>query len=264
MRRRTTALTGAVLTGLTAAVGPGWAAPAAADEPGFSVTVDAPAKFTAGGNAKSVTAVVTSQNRQCRKVRWALLVHTAINPDQLKVTRIEEERAFPVQTRTEGVTTRIVDERVDPGTLCRGRTVTGRWQIEFDGPDADDVQFEAQAFDVRDRLLSTGGAATEVTGGDRPEPTGEPSAEPSEGAGAVAPEGNAGAAPPAGAGDADEVDAALAAEETSLLGPGLIVGGVFVFLGLLMLLRIRSRARAARRREEMIPTGFYTMPGSPR
>ena len=50
------------------------------------------------------------------------------------------------------------------------------------------------------------------------------------------------------------------ADESNLLGPGLIIGGVFVFLGLLLLLRLRARTREARRQAGAMPTGFYTMP----
>ncbi|WP_328477034.1 hypothetical protein OHA21_23480 [Actinoplanes sp. NBC_00393] len=258
--RGVTALTGALLAG--AAVSTAWQAPAFADQPGFSVAVDAPDEFTAAGQAKTITAVVTSQNRQCRKVRWALLVHSGIDPGQLKVTRVEEEREFRVQTRTEGDTTQFVDEALDPGVLCRGRTVTGRWQVEFDGPAGGAVQFEAQAFDVRDRLLSTGGAAAEVEGDEEAQPV------PSEEATAEPPAAGAEAGPPADTPAAPEAeqagDTALASQESSLLGPGLIVGGVFVFLGVLLLARLRARAREARRRAQALPTGFYTMPGAPR
>lgn len=266
MRNRIAALTGAMLAG--AVVSTPWEAPAVADEPGFSVRVEAPDAFTAGKNTRTVTAVVTSQNRQCRKVRWALLVHTGIAPEQIEVTRIEEEREFPVSSSTVEITTRFLDDRLDPGLLCRGRTVTGRWEIAFDGPDAGGVQFEAQAFDVRDRLLSAGGAGAEVESG---EPVAEDPSEEAAPPAAEEPEEDPGetGAPPAAAGNdgADErqgADTALASQESSLLGTGLIVGGVFVFLGLLLLLRIRARARQARESAEVLPTGFYTMPGTPR
>ncbi|MFC7530679.1 hypothetical protein [Actinoplanes sp. GCM10030250] len=266
MRHRVTVLTGVVLTGLTGAVvNPVWGSPAVADEPGFSVAVDAPDEFAVGGNAKTITAVVTSQNRQCRKVRWALLVHTSIDRKQFEVTRVEQEREFAVGTRTEGITTRFLDEAVDPGVLCRGRTVTGNWQIEFDGPDADEVQFEVQAFDVRDRLLTAGGAAAEVTGGKEPSESAAPSAPSAPEAG----DSEEDAAPPAAAGNGgtagrDGTEKALASEDSALLGPGLIVGGVFVFLGVGLLLRIRARASKARRQAEALPTGFYSMPGARR
>jgi hypothetical protein len=269
MRHRVAALASAVLAG--AMVNAAWATPAGADQPGFSVTVDAPDEFTAAGAAKTVTAVVTSENRQCRKVRWALLVHTGGGPGQVKVTRVEQERAFRVITTTEGNTTRIVDEALDPGLLCRGRTVTGTWLIEFDGPDGGAVQFEAQAFDVRDRLLSAGGAATEVDGegGATAEPATPEDKEPEDKEPEDKEPEDAEQAAPADPGRGDppatqETGTALVSEESTLLGPGLIVGGIFVFLGVLLLLRIRSRAAQARRREQALPTGFYTMPGAPR
>ncbi|MEU4423482.1 hypothetical protein AB0F81_22880 [Actinoplanes sp. NPDC024001] len=256
MRHRVTVLTTAVLAGAT--MNTLAATPAAADEPGFSVSVQAPDEFTVGEAGQTVTAVVTSQNRQCRKVRWSLLVHGGIDADQLRVSRIEDDPDFRFRTLTEGDSVRFVDEALDPGLLCRGRTVTGRWQIEFDGPDGGEIQFEAQAFDVRDRLLSTGGAAAEVDGGRQAAPEPAPSAAEEE------EDEKDQAAPPAAPESDGPVPGALASQESSLLGPGLIVGGVFVFLGVILLARLRARARAARRRAQALPTGFYTMPGAPR
>src|SRR5690349_2096548 len=98
MRHFVTAF-GAVLAGaiLSTAI----EAPARADVPGFSVRVTAPGDFTAGEAAKTVTAVVTSENRRCRKVRWALLVHSGLDDDQLKVIRVEEDGEFATTSSTE-------------------------------------------------------------------------------------------------------------------------------------------------------------------
>ncbi|GAA4586873.1 hypothetical protein BJY16_008049 [Actinoplanes octamycinicus] len=261
--RHSTALLWAVLAG-SALGAAGTTAPAAADVPGFGVRLTAPATFKSGGNTKTLTAVVTSDQRACRKVRFSLVVRAGSVPlDRIRVTRFEDSGEFPTQLRVDGDTATLVDERLDPGTLCRNRTVTGRWQVGFSGRDGGEVRFEVQAFDERDTLLSAGGAGTEVTGqvatssptpsktSASPEPTetGEETEAPadSEPTGDPTPTRTAGALAPA-------------SEDSNLLGPGLIVGGVFFFLGLLLLLRLRARTRAARQRAETLPTGFYTMP----
>ncbi|GIE36515.1 hypothetical protein Ait01nite_095600 [Actinoplanes italicus] len=258
MRHRIIALAGAIVAG-TALNAVAWASPAAAEVPGFEVRVSAPERFTAGRSAATVTAVVTSENRRCRKVRWVLLVRTPVGADQLRVTRVEDNGEFATDTSTEGDTTTITDEALDPGTLCRGRTVTGRWQIGFEGPDGGDVRFEARAFDAEQTLLTTAGATATVRG----ERGASPSAEPSEEAGEDAAEEEEAPAEETGPvipADSDEPEAALVAEESTLLGPGLIVGGICVFLGVLLLVRLRARARTVRIEAETLPTGFYRMP----
>ncbi|MDI6101133.1 hypothetical protein QLQ12_21190 [Actinoplanes sp. NEAU-A12] len=262
MRHRITALIGVVVAG-TVLSSLAWTAPAAADVPGFSVRVTAPGTITAGQPAATVTAVATSENRQCRKVRWVLLVRSGSDAGQLRVIRVEDDGPFAVDTSTEGNTTTIVDRALDPGTLCRGRTVTGRWQVAAEDSTGGQVQFEARAFDAEETLLTAAGATTTVRG-DR---TASPSASPS---GKATPEkttpaGNAGRRTGAVIADSsDETETALVANETTLLGPGLIVGGICVFLGVLLLIRLRSRARLAQIEEQAMPTGFYRMPGSSR
>ncbi|WP_433825415.1 hypothetical protein ACQP2E_25260 [Actinoplanes sp. CA-015351] len=259
--RHSTALFGAVLAGVVLSMT--LEAPAGADEPGFSVRVTAPEEFTTGESAKTVTAVVTSENRRCRKVRWALLVHSGLQDDQLAVVRVEDDGEFRTSTSTSGITTTFLDDQLDPGTLCRGRTVTGRWQVAFTGPDAGQVQFEAQAFDAQGTLLTAGGASVQVESDEEPAPSPSPSPSPSAEA-EPEPAGETdetSETPAAGSGDESrDAEAALVSEDSFLLGPGLIVGGVFVFLGVLLLLRIRSRSRSARQESQRVPTGFYTMP----
>ncbi|MFC4072730.1 hypothetical protein [Actinoplanes subglobosus] len=262
MRHRIAALAGAVVAGavLNALA---WVAPAAADVPGFSVRVTAPDRFTAARSAETLTAVVTSESRRCRKVRWVLLVRSQIDAGQLRVTRVEEAGEFDTDTSTEGETTTFVDEELDPGTLCRGRTVTGRWQVAFAGPDGGDVQFEAQAFDEQNTLLTRAAVGSTVRGRQAASPSPSPSESPAEeededaGAGDSADDENTGAViDPTG----EDTEAALVADQTSLLGPGLIVGGICVFLGVLLLVRLRTRAREVRIQEQTLPTGFYRMP----
>ncbi|WP_229074073.1 hypothetical protein [Actinoplanes sp. DH11] len=246
-------------------------APATADVPGFAVRVTGPEEFAAGRSAPDVTAVVTSESRRCRKVRWALLVHSELPADQLRVVRVEQDGVFGTSTSTEGITTTVLDDAPDPGTLCRGRTVTGRWQIAFTGPDAGPVRFEARAFDAQGTLLTAGGLTTRVGGDPESPPSPSPSASSADASPSPSAEdaGEDAAGGPVAPADRDEEPAeaqetALVSEDSFLLGPGLIVGGILVFLGILLLLRIRARSRAARERAQQLPTGFYTMPGSPR
>jgi hypothetical protein len=261
MRHRITVLACAVVAGavLNALA---WVAPAAAEVPGFSVRVTAPDRFTAARAAQTVTAVVTSESRRCRKVRWVLLVRSPVDAGQLRVTRVEDDGEFDTSTSADGDTTTIIDEALDPGTLCRGRTVTGRWQVAFDGPDGGDVRFEAQAFDDQETLLTRAVVSSTVRGRQAATPSAEPSESPAgededagDGGDAGDEDDRAAIAPPS-----DETQTALVADETSLLGPGLIVGGICVFLGVLLLLRLRSRSRVARIEEQTLPTGFYRMP----
>lgn len=274
MRHRITALAGAVVAGAVLHVlAP--VTPAAAEVPGFSVRVTAPDRFTVTRPAQTVTAVVTSESARCRKVRWVLVVRTPVDAGQMQVTRVEEDGEFDTSTSTDGDTTTIIDEALDPGTLCRGRTVTGRWQISFDGPDGGGVRFEVRAFDQQETLLSAAAVSAEIRGGRTADPSPSPSESPAaedrdeddEDTGEAADTGTAGdqekkkgaviAAPPG-----DDAETALVADQTSLLGPGLIVGGICVFLGVLLLmrLRMRSRDRTAPIEEPAMPTGFYGMP----
>ncbi|WP_430784282.1 hypothetical protein [Actinoplanes sp. G11-F43] len=265
MRHRITALCGAVVAGAVSSAVP-FAAPASADERGFSVRVSTPGEFRAGGDAGTVTAVVTSENRRCRKVRFVLLMRTRIDPGQARVVRVEETGPFATTNETQGNTTTFVDNELDPGTSCRGRTVTGRWQVAFGGPDGGDVRFEVQAFDERNTLLSAGGAITPVEGGREAEPSPTPTREPEpdeeETEEAAPVEADAEETRPPLAAQTEETDAALIANETSLLGPGLVAGGICVFLGVMILLRLRTRTRQAVIAEQTTPTGFYSMPRS--
>jgi hypothetical protein len=254
-----TAALGAVLAGVVLSITAEM--PAQADEPGFSVRVTAPDDFTTGEAAQTVTAVATSDNRRCRKVRWALLVHSGLEEDQLKVVRVEEDGEFRSTRSTEGITTTFLDDQVDPGTLCRGRTVTGRWQVSFEGPDAGQVQFEARAFDAQDTLLTAAGATTQVESDEEPPPSPSPSVTREEQAPAGEQAEDQTEAPAQQQNrESGDPQAALVSEDSFLLGPGLIVGGIFVFLGVLLLLRIRSRSRSARLEAQQLPTGFYRMP----
>jgi hypothetical protein len=183
-----------------------------------------------------------------------LLRVDGLDLDQVRVDRVENDGSFPLQVRTDGDTARLTDVRLDPGRLCADRTVTARYRVAVDD-DAPEgrVTFRAQAFDATTRLLQEAGASSRVIG-ERAEPTpSSPSPSPSEsedaGDEAAVDEDESAEPVPAPAATGDDLAADRAASEggvPSLLGPGLIVGAVLVFLGVGLLLRLRMRNRARR------------------
>jgi hypothetical protein len=238
-----------------------WAGPARAAE-GFSVRLgQAPATFTIGKAAKSLTAVAsTDRERRCHRVRWSLTIRTdGVSLDQIRVNRIENGRAFRVRAQLGNDAVRVTDAQADPGQLCRGRTVTGRWDIAFTGPDSGTVSFEARALEggrelaataLTSRVITPVAATTGPTSPVATDPAGEQTA------------GDGVADTP---GERESASAALnpAAGTPSVLGPGLIIGAALVFLGVALLLRIRTRNRrdpAWQAKTQVLPTGFYSMP----
>ncbi|GIF04156.1 hypothetical protein [Actinoplanes siamensis] len=260
--RHLTALLWATLAGAALGV-TGGTASALADVPGFGVRVAAPATVKAGGTTKTLTAVATSEQRRCQKVRWTLVVRGGDVPlDRIRVTRFEDTGEFPTQVSIDGDTATVVDRQLDPGSLCRGRTVTGRWRIGVAGRDGGQVRFEVRAVDVAGTVLGSGAAASEVTG---VVATSSPSPRPSRTSASPEPTEEEELATAGPGIPTNETTSAAAltpasSNDSNLLGPGLIAGGVFFFLGLVLLLRLRARTREARRRERTAPTGFYTMP----
>jgi hypothetical protein len=239
------------------------ATPAGAEVQGFDVKMtDVPRTFSAGAGPVTVTAVAsTSVGRVCQKVRWSMVMQVdGVDFDQVRVQRVEESGSFPLQVQADGDTARLTDTRLDPGALCVGRTVTARYQVSFDDDATNgEVRFQAEVFDVRQRLLEKGSATSQVVNGDaaKPAPTkeAEPSPEPSA---TASPDGDAGARDsevdqPQ---DRDEepavspTDTSIAAVpagnggSTNLLGVGLIIGALLIFMGVGLLLRMRTRTRA--------------------
>jgi hypothetical protein len=244
--RAAAVLTTAVAMATVVLAGP---APARAAVDGFDVTItELPARFTAGADARTVTVVAsTDAGRNCEKVRWSMLLEVdGVELDQIRVDRVEEDGSFPLQVQAQGDTARLTDVRLDPGRLCPGRTVTARYQIAVDDAAADGrVTFQAQAFDSGDRLLEEASATSRVVG---EAGAASPSPTPSESAAAeeAEEEGTGGAATSAPAAPGDGLAADPASGEggvPSLLGPGLVVGAVLVFLGVSLLLRLRLRNR---------------------
>src|SRR4051812_12142340 len=133
------------------------ATPAAAAD-GFRVTIgQAPATFTNGQQARTVTAsVATDRQRRCVKVRWALVITTdGVSLDQVRVNRVENGQSFPVRVQLGADAARITDVQADPGQLCRNRADRAQWGISFTGPDDGRVTFAAHALDLTGRELAS-------------------------------------------------------------------------------------------------------------
>jgi hypothetical protein len=237
-------------------------APAQAAVEGFKVTItQLPDEFEAGAKARTVEVVASTDNEgRCRKVRWSMVLKVdGVDLDQVKVSRVEENDDFPLQVQTDGDTARLTDVRLDPGSLCRGKTVTARYRVAFDDDADGEVTFRAQAFDAATRLLEEASATSRVAG-ERAEPSPSPaeseSPAPEEPPAADQESAEAGPSPAGpGGGDLAVNPASSEGGVPSLLGPGLIVGALLVFAGVGLLLRIRMRGRAPK--HQQMPTGFY-------
>ncbi|WP_433130995.1 hypothetical protein ACQPWW_09070 [Micromonospora sp. CA-240977] len=242
---------GALVAGVTGAVLT-LAAPAQA---AFATEMSGlPARFTAGDQVRTISAVVSQTDRRggCVKVRWSMVLSVrGIRLDQVKMDRVEETGDFPVEIRTEGDVARLTDRQFDPGTLCPGRTVTARYRVAFAEDVAEGrVTLAAEAYDANARLLarqtatrSVRGAGATPTGTPKPSATPAPPSDPAsvpveEDTSAAEPVGDypADAAPPAGrpvsqAGGFGVVQAAF------------LLGGLLLFLGMGLLLRLRHLTR---------------------
>jgi hypothetical protein len=249
-----------------------WAAPAQADTPGFAVKItSAPDTFTVGEDARTVSAVVSTDRpdlRRCLKVRWALVVSTqGVSLDQIKVNRVENGQSVPVRADLQEDSARVVDAQLDPGQLCRNQTVTAKWTVSFTGPDNGSVTLAARALSQQGRLLASADVSSRVVTAVANKPSTSPStsASPSPSSTFTPEPTKAAVVAPL---ESSSVDPAALAKNTSglnVLLPGLIVGAVLVFVGIALLLRLRSRNRRNgpagwHQDTQMLPTGFYNMP----
>ncbi len=235
MRRTAAVVVGSLMVlgaGVLAAPGTAMAAR------GFDVQItELPGAFTAGQTPSNVTVVAsTDQGRRCQKVRWSMVVRVdGVTLDKVRVNRVEETRSVPLSVQTQGDTARLTDATLDSGELCRGRTVTARYQIAFTEGAADGrVTLQAQALGRNQQLLQQASATLDVladgaSASPSPSESDDPSAAPS-------------AAPRPSTGAVAAVPSSSSAGSTSLLGVGLIVGGILIFLGVGLLLRMRGRA----------------------
>jgi len=239
---------------------------ASAVVPGFKVDItELPATFTAGAGARTVTVVATSEQNRCQKVRWSMFIEVdGPDLDDVEVARVEDDGDFPVRVENAGNgTARITDVQLDPGQLCRGQTVTARYQIGFDD-DADSgrVTFRAQAFNADRTLLQETSSSSQVRGEEEAEESPSPEASPSPSESSPEPEESADdedAEPEPTSTEAEIAAVPASGNDTgtpSLLGAGLIIGGILVFLGVGLLLRLRMRSRQPQAGNQL-PTGFY-------
>lgn len=232
-----------------------FAGPAAAAQ-GVTVQItELPGEFTAGAAPARVTVVASKRGGNCIKVRWSMVLQVdGASLDQMQVDRIEDSGSFPVDKRTTGNAARFTDQQLDPGTLCRDRTVTARYTIGFTGDVTDArVTLQTEAYDSNLRLLEQDEASRDVTGGAaQPSPSDQASTPP---AGAAPRASDVASADPAATGTGNQTgqgaaagtgDPVSAARRSSVVrvGPvGLAVGAVMVFLGFGLLLRVRRRLR---------------------
>jgi hypothetical protein len=227
--------------------------------------VEVPDEFVAGARPETLTVVASKRSgRQCLKVRWSMVLQLeGLSLEQVRVDRIEDDGSFPVDLRAEGDGARLTDERLDPGTLCRDRTVTARYEVNV----ANDVlagrmTLLTEAYDANQRLLERDGATRSVVNPLAPAATPEPTPEATGAA--------AGGAQAPGSGAADQAAAGQDREGLPLVW--FLIGGLMVFLGLSLLLNVRGRQRRNELETAPIPAGispdrlsrYRTVPRRPR
>jgi hypothetical protein len=269
--RHRTALLSTILAVATAVLA--LPSPASAALAGFQVRLQAPDTFKAGENPRPIEAVVSTDNSpRCQKVRWSMLLRVAggVTFDDVKVTRIENGAEFPLLSQINGDTARLTDDEFDPGQLCRDRTVSARYDVSFAaGAAQGQIAYEVQALNAKNVVLQQAAAASTVQGTATVTPTKTATASPTptqsddSGAGAgVDPTASDAttdqpteSAAPAATADVPANAASSQAGVPSLLGPGLIIGALFVFIGVGILLRLRMRNKQPK--SHRLPTGFY-------
>ncbi|RLK22716.1 hypothetical protein DER29_0560 [Micromonospora sp. M71_S20] len=247
-----------------------------------------PDEFTAGGRVETVSAVVSRDDGGCDKVRWSMVLRVrGIRLDQVRMDRVEETGSFPLDIRADGDVARLTDRRLDPGTLCLGRTVTARYRLAFAGDvTRGRITLAAEAYDANLRLLSRQTATRSVVGSaartaapEEPEPRATPAdptglaattaeaAEPGEAAAADEPVTDepvtdepaaAGAPPAAGAGRPVAGSGGFGAVQAAFL-----LGGLLLSLGLGLLLRLRHLTRAAGADDDAGPDRRWERPAAP-
>jgi len=272
----TTVLGSTVLAMATATLALPAAASAAA--PGVDEQITLPRTFIVGSGAQTVTAVVSSKQPGpgCRKVRWSMLLRVqGVSLDQVRVDRIENGQPFALRAKYDGDQARLTDVQFDPGTLCSGRTVTAAYRVSFSGGRGT-ATFQVDALDAANRVLQSATASSQVANeqlGNQDPATPPPArattppTDPSPTATDSGADGVAGgdlstdtpSAPPPAL-NIPTTQAAAKSRTPSILGPGLIVGAVLVFLGVALLMRLRSRNRGLKNQRRLTPTSFYPTP----
>lgn len=261
MRYRIAALVASLLA--TAAATLAMSPPALAAAKDVQLKLTQPSTFVAGGNPGTFSATASTDGSRpgCRKVRWVLVIRVqGVQLNQVRVTRLEGPGEFPVNVQTAGDTARIVDQQLDTGSLCPSKTATAAYAIAITGSGTGAIAFRSEPRDAAGRLLSTATSESTISKKQAvaplpPSPSASPSPSPSESDAAVAPPVDP---PPTTAPALAALTPAAGKTKDnspSLLGPGLIIGGLLVFAGVAILLRLRLRSRG--RPRGLPPTSFY-------
>lgn len=205
-----------------------------------------PGEFAAGAAPAPVTVVASRSRGGCIRVRWSLVLGVeGVRPDHVRVDRIEQDGSFPTRVEATGDAIRITDRRLDPGTLCRGRTVTARYEISVAGEATGAtgrLTLAAAAFSAGGQLLDRTTATRPVRLPRAPQPSDAVGAD-VQGADGLSAE-RLGADGPAAGRTSDS--------RVVRVGPiGLAVGAAMVLSGLVLLARVRRRSRRLRRLAEV-------------
>ncbi|MFY1691066.1 hypothetical protein [Plantactinospora sp. WMMB782] len=240
--------------------------PSAEAAPGFETSLTRlPGRFVAGAGAETITAVIsTSRDDGCRKVRWSLVLRAdGLRLDQVGIDRIEQNGVVGMEVRGANGGARLTDRELDPGTLCRNRTVTAQYRLAVDAAVTDGrIELTVEAFDAQSRLLDRASATREVVSGRsggpasrrraptpseqaRPTPTeAVRPTEPVDGDAPVLAEGADGSTGAADGGSGGGEPAAAAGRGgAGLTQLGFGFGALLLFLGAGLLLRLHFRNR---------------------
>jgi hypothetical protein len=245
----------------------GIAAPAAAAFPavaanGFDIQItELPGQFVAGGSAANLTVVVSKRTQGCIKVRWSMVLQVeGMSLDQVRVGRVEDNKAFDTQVTQANGGIRITDVQLDPGNLCPDSTVTALYQVAFLQGAADGrATFTPEAFTSDGQLIGRDTVTRDVVGqggqggqgaqqSAQPNPSAAVSASPSGGAAQPTDQASASGAPAAGGAAATISSTSTSGAQAPVqVGPvGLVVGALMVFLGVGLLIKVSKRARRNR------------------
>lgn len=262
MRYRIAALVASLLAMAAATLAMSPPASAAARDVRLKLTQ--PSAFVAGGDPGtfSATASTDGSRQGCRKVRWVLVIRVqGVQLNQVRVTRLEGPGEFPVNVQTAGDTARIVDQQLDTGSLCPSKTATAAYAIAVTGSGTGAIAFRSEPRDAAGRLLATATSESTISKKQAvappppPSPSAGPSPSPSESDAAIAPPVDPPATTPPALAALTPAAGKAKDNSPSLLGPGLIIGGLLVFAGVAILLRLRLRNRG--RARGLPPTSFY-------
>jgi hypothetical protein len=202
--------------------------------------------------------VVSKRTQGCLKVRWSMVLQVeGMSQDQVRIGRVEDNKAFDIQATQTNGGVRITDVQLDPGTLCPDSTVTALYQVAFLQGAADGrATFTPEAFTSDGQLIGRDTVTRDVVGqggqgaqqSAQPNPSAAVSDSPSGDAAQPTDQASASGAPAAGgAAGAVNATSTSGAQAPVQVGPvGLVVGALMVFLGVGLLIKVSKRARRNR------------------